>query len=116
MPQLEIPPSPPGSPPPGLDIKLGQFETLRKQGVHFNSKLAASSALKNPSLLPRLLTAAGLDEGLQYANTMANGTSMPTKYPDHAYTESLDAAQEQLTSHGVKEKEARARQFVPAAQ
>src|SRR5438132_953822 len=39
-PNLDIPQSPPGSPPPELTQKFAQFLELKKQGVHFNDKLA----------------------------------------------------------------------------
>ncbi|UKZ79545.1 hypothetical protein TrVFT333_007302 [Trichoderma virens FT-333] len=70
VPNLDIPPSPPGSPPPGANKKVEQFLELKKKGVHFNSKLEQSSALKNPSLMDKLLDFVGIDEVGQYETTL----------------------------------------------
>ncbi|KAJ6155043.1 hypothetical protein N7470_005609 [Penicillium chermesinum] len=48
VPNLDIPPSPPGSPDPAANAKFQHFLSLKHQGVHFNAKLATSSSLKNP--------------------------------------------------------------------
>ncbi|KAI4157831.1 MAG: hypothetical protein LQ342_007975 [Letrouitia transgressa] len=74
IPSLDIPPSPPGSPPPNIERKFENFIELKKQNVHFNQKLASSSALKNPMLLKKLMKSAGLEETDQYA-TVAVGDS-----------------------------------------
>ncbi|KAL9043576.1 MAG: hypothetical protein Q9214_003244, partial [Letrouitia sp. 1 TL-2023] len=62
IPSLDIPPSPPGSPRPNIERKFEHFIALKKQNVHFNNKLASSSALKNPMLLKKLMKSAGLEE------------------------------------------------------
>ncbi|KAG8525455.1 uncharacterized protein KY384_009099 [Bacidia gigantensis] len=128
-PNLDIPPSPPASPPPGNDIKIYQFLKLKAQGVHFNAKLAASSALKNPSLLPKLMAAAGLDEedggrcessggrggnGVQYATTLSKELWDPDGWPEWAYTEELDKVQEDLRKRREQERVGSERAFVPA--
>ncbi|KAI4209640.1 MAG: hypothetical protein LQ351_007440 [Letrouitia transgressa] len=71
IPILDIPPSPPGSPPPGIEQKFEHFIELKKQNVHFNHKLASSSALKNPMLLKNLMNSAGLNETDQYSTVAA---------------------------------------------
>ena len=98
-PKLDIPPSPPGSPAPGIDQKFSHFLQLKKQGVHFNSKLASSSALKNPSLLPKLMDFAGVDEQKQYM------TTLPPKLWDLAGILSWAYKEELLTSQEAVSKE-----------
>lgn len=65
-PNFDIPPSPPGSPNPGAEDKFAHFLGLKRQGVHFNAKLASSASLKNPSLLPKLMQFAGVEDQRQY--------------------------------------------------
>ncbi|MCJ1470113.1 hypothetical protein MMC07_008758 [Pseudocyphellaria aurata] len=86
---FDIPPSPPGSPPAALDKKFEHFLDLKKQGVHFNEKLARSSALKNPSLLPKLMKFAGVEERDQYATTLPKDIWNPAAFPKWAYKEEL---------------------------
>ncbi|KAL8821575.1 MAG: hypothetical protein Q9223_000419 [Gallowayella weberi] len=97
MVNLNIPPSPPGSPPPGMMQKFEHFMQLKKQGVHFNEKLAASSALKNPTLLPKLMSSAGLPDSHQYGTTLSKDIWDPSAFPDWAYKEELAKSQELIT-------------------
>ncbi|EGE08962.1 hypothetical protein TEQG_07956 [Trichophyton equinum CBS 127.97] len=96
FPNLDIPPSPPGSPNPEMNKKFEHFLSLKKQGVHFNEKLASSSSLKNPNLLQSLMKHAGLDERAQY------GTSLPaeiwdvTTLPSWAYKDELSKSQQSI--------------------
>ncbi|KAK4103030.1 hypothetical protein N658DRAFT_522437 [Parathielavia hyrcaniae] len=64
-PNMDIPPSPPGTPPPGHDALTTKFSTFlhlkRTQGVHFNERLAASPGLKNPSICDKLLGFVGFE-------------------------------------------------------
>ncbi|KAF5253215.1 hypothetical protein FOXYS1_14553, partial [Fusarium oxysporum] len=66
-PNLNIPPSPPGSPPPGTNKKFEKFLELKKKGTHFNAKLEQSTALKNPSLMDKLMRFVEVDEHSQYS-------------------------------------------------
>jgi len=65
VPNLEIPPSPPGTPPPTLDALNRKFETFlelkRKGGTHFNARLAESTAARNPGLTDKLMGFVGVD-------------------------------------------------------
>lgn len=106
VPNLNIPPSPPGSPPPGMDAKIKYFLELKKQGIHFNEKLARSSALKNPSLLRKLMVSAGVDECDQYDTTLPKNIWDPTGFPAWAYKEELAKSQQDMTK---KKEEVRAR-------
>lgn len=96
VPNLDIPVSPPGSPPPGMDQKFAHFLELKKQGVHFNEKLARSSALKNPSLLKKLMDFAGVEEDQQYATTLPADIWDPTGFPAVAYKEQLASSQQEI--------------------
>lgn len=109
VPNFEIPPSPPGSPPMGSTKKFARFLALKKQGVHFNDKLDKSSALRNPSLLKKLRDFASIDENDQYASTLPEGLATPTEFPSWAYPEEIAKRQEQRKKNRDKID------FVPAA-
>ncbi|MCJ1377398.1 hypothetical protein MMC17_000493, partial [Xylographa soralifera] len=101
---FNIPDSPPGSPPRGMDEKFGQFFKLKKQGVHFNEKLARSSALKNPSLLKKLMDFAGVDESEQYATILPSGIWDPEGFPPSAYKEELAKSQQAILRKREEER------------
>ena len=103
-PNLDIPPSPPGSPAPGADQKFAHFLRLKQQGVHFNAKLATSSALKNPSLLPKLMEFAGVKDQQQYATTLPVDLWNPERFPDFAYKEELAKSQKEISKRKEEEK------------
>ena len=105
-PNLYIPPSPPGSPPPGMNEKFGHFLDLKKQGVHFNEKLARSSALKNPSLLQKLMNFAGIEESEQYESSISKNIWDVGSFPPWAYKEELAKSQQEIMK---KKEEERAR-------
>ncbi|QYT02488.1 hypothetical protein H0G86_009490 [Trichoderma simmonsii] len=102
VPNLDIPPSPPGSPPPGSNKKVEQFLELKKKGVHFNSKLEQSTALRNPSLMDKLLDFVGIDEVGQYETTLPKELWDPRGFPDWAFRDKLSKSREKI----AKEKEA----------
>lgn len=102
VPNFDIPPSPPGSPPPGANKKFEQFLELKKKGVHFNAKLEQSSALKNPSLMDKLMDFAGIDLKGQYSTTLPTELWDPNSFPEWASRENLKKAHEKT----AKEKEA----------
>ena len=118
MPILNIPPSPPGSPLPENEKKFQHFLELKKQGIHFNEKLANSSALKNPNLLQKLMDHAGLDEQDQYSFTFSENLFSPRKFPPWAYKEEL-ARSQQIVAKKKEEERAKAPheniEFVSAA-
>lgn len=111
-PNLDIPPSPPGSPNLGADQKFAHFLELKKQGVHFNAKLASSSALKNPSLLPKLMDFAGLDEPQQYATTLPVDLWDPAGFPEWAYKEELLKFQQSTLKRKEEEKAKASRESI----
>lgn len=95
---FDIPSSPPGSSPAGNDKKFDHFLDLKQQGVHFNEKLARSPALKNPSLLPKLMNFAGVEERDQYATTLPNDVWNPAGFPTWAYKEELAKSQQDIST------------------
>lgn len=103
-PNLNIPPSPPGSPAPGTERKIVHFLELKKQGVHFNTKLASSSALKNPSLLPKLMQSAGVENEKQYSTTLPERVWDPVGLPRWAYKEELGVAQQETLKRKEEER------------
>lgn len=103
-PNFDIPPSPPESPNPGTDRKFAHFLDLKRQGIHFNAKLASSSALRNPSLLPKLMQSAAVDGPKQYATTLSVDLWDPTGFPDWAYKEELAISQKQVSTKKDEER------------
>lgn len=99
---MDIPPSPPGSPPPGANKKFEQFLDLKKKGIHFNAKLEQSSALKNPSLMDKLMSFAEIDERAQYETTLPTDLWDPNAFPEWASKDRLRRSREKI----AKEREA----------
>jgi hypothetical protein len=89
VPNMDIPPSPPGSPNPAANAKFEHFLSLKKQGVHFNSKLASSSSLKNPSLLKKMMEHAGINEQSQYNTSLSTELWDPSSLPEWGFKEEL---------------------------
>ena len=104
MPNLDIPLSPPGSPLPGIDNKFDSFLNLKKKGVHFNEKLVRSSALKNPSLLGKLIDFAGVKEDEQYSSTLPKELWDPAGFPNWGYKEELAESQQEFVKQQAKER------------
>jgi HCNGP-like protein len=118
MPNYDIPSSPPGSPIASTNSKFKHFLELKRQGVHFNEKLAKSSALKNPSLMQKLMDFADIDEAGQYATTLPKGLWNPSGFPEYAYKEELAYSQQKIRKKKEDEKAKGQREsidFVPAA-
>lgn len=117
IPNLDIPPSPPCSPPPSTNAKFEHFLALKKQGVHFNDKLSKSAALKNPSLMQKLMDFAEIDQADQYTSTLPEDLWDPKAFPDWAYKESLTKSQQQILKKKEEEKlrvQRESLDFVPA--
>lgn len=117
IPNYNIPPSPPGSPMESTTNKFRHFLELKKQGVHFNEKLAKSSALKNPSLMQKLMDFADIDEAGQYATTLPKDLWNPDGFPEYAYKEELAYSQQKIRKKKEDEKAKGQREsidFVPA--
>ena len=104
VPNFDIPPSPPGSPLPGSDKKFTHFLELKKQGIRFNEKLARSSALKNPSLLQKLMNFAGLEDQDQYTTTLSTELWDPAAFPLSAFKDELAKNQQEITRLKEAEK------------
>ena len=117
IPNYDIPPSPPGSPIASTNAKFKHFLDLKKQGVHFNEKLAKSSALKNPSLMQKLMDFSDIDEAGQYATTLPKGLWNPEAFPEYTYKEELAKNQQKFLKKREDEKARGQREsvdFVPA--
>ncbi|CEN61524.1 hypothetical protein ASPCAL08178 [Aspergillus calidoustus] len=106
VPNLDIPPSPPGSPNPSANAKFAHFLRLKKQDVHFNEKLAGSASLKNPSLLHKMMEHAGIDGQAQYSSSIPTDLWDTSSLPNWGYKEELLKAQKELN---VKAEEKRAK-------
>ena len=98
VPNLDIPPSPPGSPNPAANSKFEHFLSLKKQGVHFNAKLASSSSLKNPSLLQKMMQHAGIEEQGQYETSLPTELWDISSIPQWGHKEELLRAQQEFRS------------------
>ncbi|KAL6869248.1 hypothetical protein ACO1O0_000572 [Amphichorda felina] len=117
VPNLDIPPSPPGSPPPGTSKKFEQFLELKKKGVHFNAKLENSTSLRNPGLMDKLMAFVGIDERSQYETTLPTDLWDPKSIPDSAFRASLRKSREKIEKEREAERAGGGRSaadFVPA--
>ncbi|GKT98326.1 hcngp-protein [Fusarium langsethiae] len=117
-PNMDIPPSPPGSPPPGANKKFEQFLELKKKGTHFNAKLEQSSALKNPSLMDKLMRFVEIDERHQYSTTLPTDLWNPVAFPEWASKDMLRKTNDKLTKEKDAERASGTRtavDFVPSA-
>ena len=112
VPNLEIPPSPPGSSSPGIEKKFAQFLELKRKGVHFNEKLARSSALKNPALLQKLMASAGMEDGDQYETVLPMSLWDPSNFPTWAYKEELAQSQQKILTRKEEERKKAKREAI----
>lgn len=101
-PNLEIPPSPTGLPALEMNQKCDYFLQLKSRDVHFNEKLAQSSALQNPSVLERLVKSTGLKEEDQYTATLPQDLWDPFGFPKWSYREDL-AKKQRIVVQKTKE-------------
>lgn len=96
VPNLDIPPSPPGSPDPTSSKKFEHFLSLKKQGVHFNEKLASSASLRNPSLMSKMMEHAGIDDKAQYATSLPTNLWDVSALPSWGFKEELQRSQQNV--------------------
>ncbi|KAF2141792.1 uncharacterized protein K452DRAFT_250636 [Aplosporella prunicola CBS 121167] len=111
-PNFDIPPSPPGSPPRDASKKFSHFLKLKEQGQHFNKRLEDSSALRNPSLLKKLLGFAGISDEAQYASTLPDEVAVPTRFLPEAYADQLAKTQQEITRKREEEQRKTQREAV----
>jgi hypothetical protein len=117
VPNFDIPPSPPGSPPLQATNKFAQFLELKKKGQHFNQRLESSAVFRDPGHLQKLMDFAGITEEEQYASALPEGLAVPTTFPDWAYVEALRDSQKGITKTREEERSKKPREaieFVPA--
>ena len=112
VPNFDIPPSPPGSPPQRATKKFAQFLELKKKGQHFNQRLEGSSVLRDPGHLQKLMDFAGISEEEQHLSTLSEDVAVPAVFPEWAYVEQLRASQKQILKAREKEKSRRPREAV----
>lgn len=110
VPNWDIPPSPPGSPPQKATKKFTQFLELKKKGQHFNSRLETSSVLRDPNHLQKLSRFAGLTESDQYLSSLPDELGVPAVWPSWAYGDELNAVQKKMKANTARG----APKFVPA--
>ncbi|KAJ0420700.1 nucleophile aminohydrolase [Aspergillus carlsbadensis] len=104
VPNLDIPPSPPGSPNPSANAKFAHFLRLKKQDVHFNEKLAGSASLKNPSLLNKMMEHAGIDGQAQYSSSIPTDLWDTSSLPNWGYKEELLKAQKESNAKAEEQR------------
>jgi hypothetical protein len=85
---------------------------LKKQGIHFNERLQNSTSLRNPSLLPKLMAFAEITEEDCYMSTLPAELSVPSRWPEDCYVESLVKQNERREKKRLAEREKL--DFVPA--
>ncbi|KAH8731337.1 HCNGP-like protein-domain-containing protein [Phaeosphaeriaceae sp. PMI808] len=96
VPNFDIPPSPPGSPPREATRKFAQFLELKNKGQHFNQRLEGSSVLRDPGHLRRLLDFAAIGDEEQYASTLSENVAVPVTFSEWAYADQLRVSQKQI--------------------
>ncbi|KAL1304942.1 hypothetical protein AAFC00_003853 [Neodothiora populina] len=117
VPNFDIPPSPPGTPPAATTAKFTRFLELKKKGVHFNQRLHQSAALRNPGLLAKLMDFAGISERDQYASALPEALAVPAEFPEWAYADELVKEHERIARRKEEEISKSVREavdFVPA--
>jgi hypothetical protein len=97
FPDFDIP-SPPPPPPMNSEEaaslaattkKFERFLELKKQGVHFNERLAKHPALGNPGFLSNLMNVAGVSVEESYASSLPEECAVRTKWPESCFVEKL---------------------------
>ena len=119
-PNLDIPPSPPGSPSPATRAKFANFRKLKQQGSHFNERLAQSAALKNPGFGQKLMDFAGINAADQYTTSLPESLWNPNGFPTWAYKDGLAEIQQNTIRRREEEERSRGQrdaiEFVPSIQ
>ncbi|KAJ2897055.1 hypothetical protein MKZ38_005005 [Zalerion maritima] len=123
VPNMDLPPSPPRSPPPAVDGKFRHFLEIKKQGQHFNERLASSAGARNPSMADKLIAFAGVGcldsrDGLkaQYRTSLALDLVDPEAFPDSAFRRELKRSRDMISKEREAERASGQRgiEFVPA--
>lgn len=104
VPNFDIPPSPPGSPPQRATEKFAQFLELKKKGQHFNQRLESSTVLRDPGHSQKLMDFAGISEEEQHASTLPEHLAVPVVFPPWAYVEELRASQKRILKAKEQDK------------
>lgn len=112
VPNFDIPPSPPGSPPQRATKKFAQFLELKKKGQHFNQRLETSSVLRDPGHSQKLMEFAGINEEERYASTLPENLAVPAMFPPWAYVEELRASQKRIFKAREQQKSSTPREAI----
>lgn len=102
VPNMDVPPSPPGTPPASaaaLTEKFDHFLLLKRtQGVHFNARLASSAAMRDPSVMDKMVEFSGMGDQLvdQYVTTLPDELWDVRALPDWARKGRLRETQERV--------------------
>ncbi|KAI0103158.1 HCNGP-like protein-domain-containing protein [Nemania sp. FL0031] len=108
VPDMDIPPSPPGSPSASTTRKFETFLELKKKGTHFNARMAETASMKNPALADKLLAFAELDHRDQYRTTFAEKAAAdfncgnPDVFPRFVYKEQLRQSQSEIAQRQTR--------------
>ncbi|KAF2740561.1 hypothetical protein EJ04DRAFT_540192 [Polyplosphaeria fusca] len=97
VPNFDIPPSPPGSPPLEATNKFATFLERKSKGQHFNQLLGERPALRGPGHLKSLMEFAEITESEQYQSTLPEEVAVPTVYPEWAYVERLNESRRKIS-------------------
>ena len=103
-PNFDIPSSPSTPPASGMTEKFEHFLKLKQEGTHFNEKLVQSTALKNPCLLEKLMTFAGMEENEQYATTLTDVIWDPIRVPVWAFKDELEKTRQNVNKKKEEER------------
>lgn len=109
VPNLNLPPAPDGIAPEKTNTKFAHFLKLKRQGVHFNEKLASTPALKNPNLFEKLMDFAGITEDDVVQTTLNEQFT----FPSWAYKEELAKVQKEIEKDNKASR--KTLDFVPAS-
>ncbi|KFA50159.1 hypothetical protein S40293_03679 [Stachybotrys chartarum IBT 40293] len=117
VPNVDIPGSPPGSPPASITKKFEHFLDLKRKGTHFNAKLEQSLALKNPSIMDTMVQFDGVGDPVQYETTLSSDLWDPNAFPEWASSSQLRQTRIRIAKEKASEQTSGGRtsiDFVPA--
>jgi len=114
-PNFNIPPSPPGTPPPKTTKQFRHFLEIKKtKGIHFNKKFANSDVLRNPALMHKLNEIKNISDQDTYASALPDDLAVITRFPKAAYAQQLNQRQvEQWRKEERRERPRQMPEFVP---
>lgn len=94
-----------------MTAKIEQLLKLKSEGVHINTRLAGTAALRNPALGRKLLNFAGVDAGMQYESSRGSGPAVE----EWMYADRMVEAHAEMRKRREREGVGRPRDFVAAS-